>query len=51
MVGELKGVRSVDPYDHLTVKTSHRLNIEEINDADVDFKKDFPVGEGALYTG
>jgi hypothetical protein len=35
----------------VTLKTTNRNTVEEINNSDVDFKKDFPVGEGATYTG
>ena len=34
-----------------TVRSGHRNKVEEINDSDVDYKKDYQVGEGATYTG
>jgi hypothetical protein len=41
--------RGNDPYGQDGMKTSNRN--DDIADSDVDFKTDFPVGEGAIYTG
>ena len=44
---------AVDTYDPTksTIRSGQRNKIAEINDNDVDYKKDYQVGEGATYTG
>jgi hypothetical protein len=37
--------------DLVTVRSSNRYNIEAVNEKELEFKKDYIVGEGALYTG
>ena len=43
--------RNPDNYEHSTIRSNFKNKIEEINEKEVTFKKDFQVGEGATYTG
>ena len=41
----------LDSNDLATVRSTNRYNIEVVNEKELEFKKDFVVGEGALYSG
>ena len=41
----------VAPDKEAVLNKSYRNIVEEVNEQEVDFKKNFPVGEGATYTG
>jgi len=43
--------RNPEHYEHSTIRSTFKNKIEEINEKEVTFKKDFQVGEGATYTG
>ena len=44
-------IKSLNTYDNMTSLTTNRLKIEDIDDKEVEMKKDFLVGDGATYTG
>lgn len=41
-------MRNLENFDKSTIKNK---NVTDINEAELEFKKDYQVGEGATYTG